>query len=183
MVSISRANLPDAIGLSLSHGRSSQKISLAAAPDLRKEQKSETVCISSGSSRRGNAPHAAFAPGGDIFSSVCRSPHPSSHNPTQYIRQNLPIYPHRSFDPPAASMSLHDLKRNRQGFEMNTCNTSSPNTLEYQSPILIGSQPVLPDGYDVLQGFPRRSVPIAAQPVVEPHEDFMEMYSFPYYDN
>lgn len=181
VVAISRANLPDAVGLSGSHGKSSRKRTQTKAPSQEKEQITETVCAQSRHIRGGDGRQAVFAPGADMVARVAPNPlnsHPTSPSPTQYIKQDLPIHPYRSFDSSAASILQHDPKRKRQDVVTNVPTTYSQDSPVYHSSIFMDSQPFSPESYDELQSL-LDQVPTTAQPTTDSYGEPME--TFPYY--
>lgn len=143
------------------------------------------VCIQSRYIRDGNGRQAVFAPGADMVMSMSLNPpnsHPTSPRPTQYINQDLPIHPYRSFDPPAASMLQQDPRRNQQDVVTNFPTTSSQNSLAYHSSAFMDSQPFSPESYDELQSL-LHQVPTTEQPTTESYGEPMGTYTFPYYFN
>ncbi|KAJ5679893.1 hypothetical protein N7462_008137 [Penicillium macrosclerotiorum] len=188
-VPISRANLPDAIEVAVSQGgRSSRKSTpTERAPSHEPETIVETIVIRSGPAHDSKTSQSSLMPDDKIPPSLSptnpRHPsRPSSHSPSQYIHQDLPIHP--NYDPTASSsssMSQQDLKRKRQCVETGPATTASPDTLGYYPPMFVGSQPFMPESYDELQTFPHTTIPTTGQPATDPYGEHMDTYAFPYY--
>lgn len=170
MVSISRANLPDAVEASVGHGKPSQK-STSTEESASQEQSTENVCVRSGPA----LPQSAFAPGGDT-----PHPPPTSQSPTQYIKHDLPIHP--GLDHASSSMSPRDLKRKRSYVETGLpTTTASPNSMGHYTPMYVGSQPFLTGSYDVLENIQHPVVPTTEHLATEAFVENVEAYWLPYY--
>lgn len=185
VVAISRANLPDTVGLSGSHGEISRKRTQNKAPSQEKEQITESVRIQSRHIRDGNERQAVFAPGTDMVVRMSPNPpksHPTSPSPTQYISHDLPIHPNRSFDHPATSMLQHDPTRQRQDVVTSVPTTSCQNSLACHSSVFTDPQPFSLESYDELQSL-LHQVLTTEQPSTESYGEPMGTYTFPYYFN
>ncbi|KAJ5593858.1 uncharacterized protein N7459_000066 [Penicillium hispanicum] len=177
LVSISRANLPDAVEVAVSQVESRRKSS-ATDETSDQEPKTETMSIRSRPVPSVNIPSPVFVPGpgADAFANIPPNSIPTT--PTQYIKQDLPI--HTAFDTAeGASMSAQDLKRKRQCVETGLPATTSPTSLaQYHSPIFVGSQPFMNESYDNLQAFQHQMIPTTRP---GSFGESMDANMFPYY--
>lgn len=177
MVSILRANLPDAIEITVSQGERSRKNTPTEEKDSRQPSQ-ETPNVRSGHLRRSHIPQPLLPSGTEISVNLSPNPHTAIPSPSQYIQQELPIHP--SFEH-TASQSPQDLKRKRPYVEAGPSSSTSPTSIPYYSPAFVDTQPFLPETYDNIQGLQQPGVPNTGQPGTEPFTDNVEIYGYPYY--
>lgn len=180
-MSISRANLPDAVEATLSQGSRSRKSSPTEDTSTNERTKTEeTMGVHSDPVQSVIVTQPVFTPGDvplDLSPTTLRAP---SHSPSQFINQDLPFHP--GFHPsPSSSMSQQDLKRKRLRVDPDPPTTTSPQTLAYYPPVFVGSQPFIPETYDELQSFPNQVIPTTAPSGAEQYGEHMGSYGFPYY--
>ncbi|KAF3389426.1 Uncharacterized protein F1880_004497 [Penicillium rolfsii] len=184
LVSIARANLPDAVEATLSErSRSRRSSPTEEASTHEQEPVEETMILRRGSAQGTIVTQSVFAPSdgpSDLSPTALRPP---SHSPSRYIHQDLPIHP--NYDPrPSSSVSQQDLKRKRLRVDADRPpTTTSPHahTLGYYPPVFVGTQQYIPEHYDELQSFPAQVIPTAASPGAEQFEEPVDSYAFPYY--
>lgn len=185
-MSISRANLPDAVEASLGHGERNQRTSPVEETPL-PEQDTETADRGSAPATSVNASQPVLAAIGDL--SVHTSPilHSTAQSPAQYMNKDLPI--HTSFDAAPGAMPLQDMKRKRQCVEPGPSTTNTipipisiptptPTSLGYYSPMFVGSQPLVAGSFNNMQSFPPDS---AALPPAQAGTEAYDESVFPYY--
>ncbi|KAJ5379742.1 uncharacterized protein N7496_002170 [Penicillium cataractarum] len=183
LVSISRANLPDAVEATLSQGSRSRRSSPTdEASTHGTEAGEEPMVVHNGTVQDTIVSQSIFAPA-DIPSDLSPTAlRPPSHSPSQFIHQDLPIHPNYDPRPSSSSMSQQDLKRKRLRVESDPSTTTTPHTLAYYPPTFVGSQPYLPEAYNELHPFPAQVIPTTAPPGAEQYEGHMDSsYAFPYY--
>ena len=176
-MSISRANLPDAVEVAVSQVESRrQSNATEKSPD--QEPKVETMSIRSRPAPRANAPPPIIVPalGADVQADLPSNPVPTT--PAHYLEQDLP--PQTNFHPAVdASLSTQDLKRKRQCVEEGLpAPTSSTSMAYYNSPIFVGSQPFMTESYEDLQAFHSHMVPTTGPEVFG---ESLDPSMFPYY--
>lgn len=171
-----RANLPDAIELSVSQGEASRRAT-PTEEDAGRQSTKETPSRRSGL-LRSNIPQPLLVPSPNMPTNLTPSPHAAAPSPSQYIQQDLPIHP--GFEH-TSSASPQDLKRKRPVVEAGPSTSTSPASVPYYSPVFVGSQPFLPERYDNLQGLPQPGAPSTGPPGAENFAENIEIYGFPYY--
>ncbi|KAJ5292318.1 uncharacterized protein N7443_008271 [Penicillium atrosanguineum] len=176
-VSILRANLPDAVELTVSQGERSRRTT-PTDEDTSRQPSQETPSVRSGHLRRSNIPQPLLSSGNEMPTNLSPNPHTAVPSPSQYIQQELPIHP--SFEP-TASPSSQDLKRKRPFVEAGPSSSTSPASIPYYSPVFVGSQPFVPEAFENIQGLQQPGVPNTGQPGTEQFAENMEIYGFPYY--
>lgn len=176
-MSISRANLPDAVAVTVSQKARSRK---STPTDDTPSQKpnSKTMAIRSGSARGGNAPPQSVFPSSALPTNLSPNPHLPTHSPTQYIQQDLPIHP--AFDHASSSTSPQDLKRKRADADAGPPVTT-PTSLAFYTPLYVGSQPFLPDAFENPPDLSHQGIPTTGATGTEPFGEHMETFGFPYY--
>ncbi|KAJ6107017.1 hypothetical protein N7512_010534 [Penicillium capsulatum] len=173
LVSISRANLPDAVEASLGRGEKSQRPSPEQTSPI--PEPDVPTDLSSGSAPGMNVSQPVLTTVGDL--SVHTSPiiHSTTHSPPQYLNTDLPI--HTSFDATGGSIPPQDMKRKRQCVEPGPPTTTATTPLDYYSPMFVGSQPLVAGGFHSMQGYPANTSLPAGQVGAEAYDGSM----FPYY--
>ncbi|KAJ5190201.1 uncharacterized protein N7498_009186 [Penicillium cinerascens] len=175
-VSVLRANLPDAVELSVHQGEASRRAT-PAEEDASRQSTKETPSRRNGL-LRSNIPQPLLVPSPDLPTNLTPSPHAATPSPSQYIQQDLPIHP--GFEH-TSSASPQDLKRKRPVSEAGPSTSTSPASVPYYSPVFVGSQPFLSERYDNLEGLPQPGGPNTVQPGAENFAENIEIYGFPYY--
>lgn len=174
-MSISRANLPDALDVGANQSRRSRKTS---PTDDGPSQESDTKTSAVHDER--SAPTQSVFPSHGIPSSPSPNPHLSPQFPNQYIHQDLPIHP--SHTPSSSSPSLQDLKRKRAQVDTDQPVTTPP-SLGFYPPFYIASHPQqpMPDAFESPSNYPNRSISTTGLDGTEPFGQHMDSYGFPYY--
>lgn len=182
LVSISRANLPDAVEASLGRGERNQRTSPAEEKPL-PDQDTETSDLGSGSVQGVNASQPVLAAIGDLSMHTSPIIHSTTQSPIQYINKDLPI--HTGFDATSGAMPPQDMKRKRQCVEpgpSTTTTTPTPIPLGYYSPMFVGSQPLATGSFNNMQSFaPDGALPPGALPPGQAGTEGYDESVFPYY--
>lgn len=174
MVSISLANLPDALQLAASQ-REPKRKSTPTDDTPSRGSNPETKALRTGSAPDETLPPSAF-PSEEIPPNLSPNFPLPTHSPTQYIQQDLPIHP--SFD--HASPSPQDLKRKRAWVESGSPSTTT-GSMDFYSPLYVDSQPFMPDAFENPQHIPHPDIAVTGPPGTGPFGEHMENYGFPYF--
>lgn len=179
MVSVSRANLPDALQLAASQ-REPSRTSTPTDNTPSRGSNLETKALRTGPARDETLSPCAF-PSEEIPPNLSSNFPLPTHSPTQYFQQDLPIHPSFDHASPSSPSSSQDLKRRRAWVETGSPSTTT-SSMDFYSPMYVGSQPFMTDAFENPQHIPHPDIPVTGPPGTGPFgEEHMENYGLHYF--